>query len=63
MNAPYSSAYHNANDESLKFPSASGARCGTIHWHRPFDRVLDDTNAPLYRTLGFAPEAKGRIGG
>lgn len=50
MNAPYLSPYHNAYDESLKFPDRFwGRAAAAIHWHRPFERVLDDREAPLYR--------------
>ena len=43
MNAPYLSPYHNAYDESLKFPDRFwGRAAAAIHWHRPFERVLDD---------------------
>ncbi|MBP7603111.1 MAG: propionyl-CoA synthetase [Spirochaetes bacterium] len=43
-------AYQKAYDESLTNPAEFWGRAAkAVHWDRPYDRVLDDTNRPFYR--------------
>ena len=43
-------AYRKAYDESIKNPEEFWGRAArAVHWDRPYDRVLDDTNKPFYR--------------
>jgi propionyl-CoA synthetase len=45
-----SSRYEETWARSLREPEAFWAEAaGAIHWDKPFDRVLDDSRAPLYR--------------
>jgi propionyl-CoA synthetase len=42
--------YQRAYDEAVRSPEQFWARAGeAIHWLKPWDRVLDSTEAPLYR--------------
>jgi propionyl-CoA synthetase len=43
-------ALERAYEESIRSPDAFwGRAAGRIHWHKPFEKVLDDTHAPFYR--------------
>jgi len=43
-------AFQRAYEESMRSPETFWARAAQrIHWHKPFDKVLDDSQAPLYR--------------
>jgi propionyl-CoA synthetase len=43
-------AFERAYEESLRSPETFWARAAErIHWDRPFDKVLDDSRAPMYR--------------
>jgi propionyl-CoA synthetase len=43
-------AFQQAYDESMRSPEAFWARAArSIHWHKPFDTVLDDSRAPFFR--------------
>lgn len=43
-------AYQKAYDESLTNPAEFWGRAAkAVHWDRPYDGVLDDTNRPFYR--------------
>ena len=45
-----SGSYQRAYDEAVRSPELFWARAGeAIHWLKPWDRVLDSTEAPLYR--------------
>jgi propionyl-CoA synthetase len=46
MSGEYQRAYDLARDDPERF---WGEAAGAIHWHKPFDRVLDDSKAPFYR--------------
>jgi propionyl-CoA synthetase len=43
-------AFQRAYEESIRSPETFWARAAArIDWHRPFDKVLDDSDAPFYR--------------
>jgi len=46
MARPYEQAY----EEAWRSPESFWGRAAReIHWHKPFERVLDDSQAPMYR--------------
>ena len=44
MSGEYQRAYDLARDDPERF---WGEAARAIHWHKPFDRVLDDSKAPF----------------
>jgi len=45
-----SGSYQRACDEAIASPEAFWGRAAeAIQWHRPWERVLDRSNAPFYR--------------
>jgi propionyl-CoA synthetase len=48
--ATMTGAFQRAYEESIRSPETFWARAAArIDWHRPFDKVLDDSDAPFYR--------------
>ena len=56
-----SGAYQNLYEESIRNPKGFWARqAELIDWHKPFDKVLDDSRHPAWRLLGGQAAERGR---